>query len=335
MIAVIGGGIAGVAVVHALAREGRAVVLYDEGDAVSSGASGVPVALMNPYRGKRALPLPADLAGHERFLALAAEFGPAAVGWHDVGVLRIADSAERARAWRDLAEVRWIEPREIERRVGWPLEAPHGGFLFERGGFFETRTLREALLARAVQRGAELRAREAVLALEHEENAVELRSARRVERFAAVVSCTGAGVAPWAPCADLRRVDGEVLGWRRQESLAAASTGGSVPVIIARCLLIRSRDEVWVGGAHGGERAEGGGHSEMLRASASALWPALGAVPPECSFRAARAATPSNEPRVRRVAARLWAVEGLAGRGYLRALDLAERVLLELRAVLR
>jgi tRNA 5-methylaminomethyl-2-thiouridine biosynthesis bifunctional protein len=315
VIAVLGGGIAGAAVLYELAQRGLAAVLYDDGDAVSGGASGVPVALLNPYRGKRALPLPADLAGLQRFLALAAELGASALGWHEVGVLRIADSAERARAWRGLAGVRWIEPEEIERCAGRSLAAPHGGFLFERGGFVATRVLREALLARAVERGAAVRVRDAVLALELEERTVAVRSARGVERFAAIVSCTGAAPAPWAKSADLRRVEGEVLGWRREELGAAGSFRGPEPVLIARCLLIRSPDEVWVGGAHGGERAEEHDHAAMLRASASALWPELRAVAPRSVFRAARAATPSNEPRVRRVAARLWAVEGLAGRG--------------------
>ncbi len=330
MIAIVGGGIAGAAALHVLARAGFEVELYDDGDAVSGGASGVPVALLNPYRGKRALPSAEDLAGHERFLAEVAELGAERAGWHAVGVLRLADSAERASAWRELPLVRWIASEELSAVAALELRASHGGFLFERGGFVDTRVLREALIAAARARGAAVRSGVRVHSLEPENDGVRLHTTMGERRARIAVSCTGAVSAPWAPRDDLRAVAGEVLCYARAPLGPAHIAAVREPVLVARCLMIRTPQEIHVGGAHGGDRAEAQDAAALLHAAGSALWPALAPLSPTSSFRATRAATPSNQPRVRRVAERLWSVEGLAGRGYLRAFELAAQLHREL-----
>lgn len=326
MIAVVGGGIAGIACVHALMRRGAATMLVDSGDARTTGASAVPAAVLNPFRGKRAVPSAADLAGLDRFLSLVNEIDSGTRVWHPVGILRIADHAERAARWQTLSGVRWLRSEELADVARIELDAPHGGFYFERGGYVHTAALRGALLEAACQGGAHTALHTHVDRIDADQDGVSLTTSAGVMRVSQVIACTGASVVPWTGAEDLRRVDGELLEWDRTELNAPQSPSTSEPVIISRCLLIRSPQRVWVGGIHVGTRGTGPDDSAQLRSAAGALWPLLAVAPIARSFRATRAASSTNVPRVRRLNSRVWAVEALAGRGYLRAFDLAEEV---------
>ena len=69
---VVGGGVMGVTLAYTLARRGARVTLL-EGGAGPRGASGVPVALLNPYRGRSARASAFDLAALAATWALVGE----------------------------------------------------------------------------------------------------------------------------------------------------------------------------------------------------------------------------------------------------------------------
>ncbi|HEX7022971.1 MAG TPA: FAD-dependent oxidoreductase, partial [Trueperaceae bacterium] len=58
---IVGAGIAGCTLAYELCKRGRRVLLLEAGLAGREGASGVPVALANPYRGRSARASPNDL----------------------------------------------------------------------------------------------------------------------------------------------------------------------------------------------------------------------------------------------------------------------------------
>jgi glycine/D-amino acid oxidase-like deaminating enzyme len=50
--AIVGGGVMGLSLARALAQRGREVTLYSAGERGAEGASALPVALLNPFRGR-------------------------------------------------------------------------------------------------------------------------------------------------------------------------------------------------------------------------------------------------------------------------------------------
>ncbi|NLG09269.1 MAG: FAD-binding oxidoreductase, partial [Deinococcales bacterium] len=166
-VLVVGAGIAGSALAYELARRGVDCLLVEH-ERPGAGASGVPVALINPHRGRSARASAADLEGARAFweLTAALERGGGVSGARRSGVLRVPDQERQARAWRRLAQAsaaaRWLEPAEVPA----PYHAPHGALLVEGGGWADTRALLSALTAAAQGHGATLRTGTALLSLE-------------------------------------------------------------------------------------------------------------------------------------------------------------------------
>ncbi|MDE0099936.1 MAG: FAD-dependent oxidoreductase [Truepera sp.] len=113
-VAVVGAGVAGCMVAFELSRRGHPVTLIDRAGPGRGGASGVPVALLNPHRGRSGRATPSDLEGLAAFWRLCGELEAEGLdpGAHRTGVLRIAHSRRPARAGRGLG-VRWLEPAAV------------------------------------------------------------------------------------------------------------------------------------------------------------------------------------------------------------------------------
>lgn len=151
-IAVIGAGIAGASVAHALAARGAHVTVIDSADGPASGASGNLAGVFRPLPSRddshlSRLLRAGFLLGRQQFSALP----EARCGW--TGVLHIARDTKHAATQRRVVEeqalpvdfCRFVERAEASALAGWPVE--QGGWWFARGGWINPPSLCRALLA--------------------------------------------------------------------------------------------------------------------------------------------------------------------------------------------
>ena len=126
-----GGGVAGCTLTYELSKRGRRVVLLEAGHVGTQGASSVPAALLNPYRGRSARASEEDKKGLEAMWRVVSELRDLGLdhGVHQTGVLRVASNKKQAKTWRGRDGVRWLD-----REIPAAYHAPFGGFLVERGG---------------------------------------------------------------------------------------------------------------------------------------------------------------------------------------------------------
>jgi glycine/D-amino acid oxidase-like deaminating enzyme len=319
-IAVIGAGIAGCSLAYELSKYPCDVTLVDA-KRIGSGASSVPLALLNPHRGRTARASELDKAGLAAMWELKAEleglgFEP---GLHQTGVLRIASSARQAKLWRGLEGVRWLESSQIPA----VYHAPFGGFLVERGGYVEPRKLLNALVSVAKERG--------VSVVEHctvERIDKETRGQGDTESgpfslspclpfpLSAVILCPGASKTFTANLG-LEYQAGDVIGLESDATLpypiAGAIYGSSLEGV------------VYMGGNHRDEDDDDVYHLEQLQKSSSWFIPALKDAKRISNWSGVRAKQENNEPIVRELEPSLWFFGALGGRGFLCAYHLAKQ----------
>lgn len=151
-VAVIGAGVAGSAVAHALAQRGIAVTVLERADAPAQAASGNPVAVFRPVVSR-------DDNRSTRFTRAAflhAMRAWPALGrkleWSACGVLHLARDAEVAlkqqQALADTAPpaeyARWVEQDEARELANWPVDVP--GVFYPTAGWVEPDSLCRAWL---------------------------------------------------------------------------------------------------------------------------------------------------------------------------------------------
>ncbi|MDQ3396485.1 MAG: FAD-binding oxidoreductase, partial [Deinococcota bacterium] len=104
---IVGAGVAGCCLAYRLASRGLPVTLLDKGRIGAQGASSVPLALLNPNRGRSARASLFDLASLEATWALVSDLEALGLdhGAHKTGVLRVASNARQAKGWQALAGV--------------------------------------------------------------------------------------------------------------------------------------------------------------------------------------------------------------------------------------
>lgn len=131
-VAVIGAGVAGTALAHALAQRGIAVTVLERADSPAQAASGNPVAVFRPVISRddnRASRLTRAAFLHD--LRAWAALGEQ-VEWSRCGVLHLAKDADAAtkqqQALADTAPpadfARWVELGEARELANWPVAAP-------------------------------------------------------------------------------------------------------------------------------------------------------------------------------------------------------------------
>lgn len=151
-VAVIGAGVAGAALAHALAQRGVAVTVLERGAELGSGASGNPVAVFRPMLSRddtRASRLTRAAFLHN--LRAWAALGES-VEWSRCGVLHLPkDEVAAARQQQALVNAappaefaRWVEPGEACELANWPVDAP--GLFFPAAGWVVPGTLCRAWL---------------------------------------------------------------------------------------------------------------------------------------------------------------------------------------------
>ncbi len=173
-IAVIGAGVAGASVAHALAQRGHAVTVFEAADAPAQGASGNHVGVFRPLPSLDDSRLSRLLrAGFLRGRQLFATLPDARLGW--TGALHIArDPKHEATQQRIAADqptdfCRFVTRAEASELAGWPVE--FGGWWFPQAGWINPPSLVRALLAgldvhygQRIDRLADLDAEDIVLA---------------------------------------------------------------------------------------------------------------------------------------------------------------------------
>jgi glycine/D-amino acid oxidase-like deaminating enzyme len=335
-LAIVGGGVAGLSLARAAARAGVSVVLLERSPAggeggwpAPDGASALPAALLNPWRGRKGDAHPDDRAGLttvERWAAeLAAEgLAPGAVRG---GLLRIPDAERQARAWRERAErepsLTWWPASEVPA----PYRAPHGALRVAGGGWLRPCRWLAALAASARAHGATLRRGAAVHRLERAADGPwRLRDAAGAELATAttVAVATGAHAAPSATVdgtavawPDWRRTRGEVVTVRGGPAFALPVAGGTYGA--------SDGDVAWIGGGHRPPEDLAGADPEHLRDAFAWAVPGVAGARIASVWSALRAKRRDARPEVAEVAPRLWTFGAFSGRGFLCAAHEAER----------
>jgi tRNA 5-methylaminomethyl-2-thiouridine biosynthesis bifunctional protein len=140
-VAIIGAGVAGSSLAHALAQRGVAVTVLERAEEIGSGASGNPVAVFRPVLSRddnRASRLTRAAFLHDlRAWAALSEH----VEWSRCGVLHLPKDAEAAakqqQALADIAPpdayARWVDLDEARELANWPVATP--GVFFPSAGW--------------------------------------------------------------------------------------------------------------------------------------------------------------------------------------------------------
>ena len=83
------------------------------------GASGVPVALLNPYRGRTARASELDKAGLSAVWEVMSELEHLGFehGIHRSDILRIASNQKQAKLWQKLDGVKVVKPEDIPKSL--------------------------------------------------------------------------------------------------------------------------------------------------------------------------------------------------------------------------
>ena len=324
MIAVVGGGVMGSTLLYLLAARGLPVTLFERGGVGGSGASGVPVALLNPYRGRSARASSFDLESLATMWRLVDELEAAGyeTGVYRSGVLRVAPNAKQAKRWRKRDGVRWLEPDNVDAAY----HAPFGAFVAPQGGWLEPRLWLRALTQAARQRGATVVEGCEVRGLEPGTLYTTLYTTVGSFSAAQVVLCSGPSLTLGQSTLGLEYVAGEVIGLELGAPLG-------LPYPLAGAVYGAARGATfYLGGNHRpADQTDETAPAQLQRAGGWFI-PALRDAQLRSVWHGVRARASDNLPIVKKLGPGLWFAGALAGRGFLAAAQVAETVAAALAA---
>ena len=327
-LAVVGGGVAGASLALAAAEAAADVHLFDAADGMA-GASGVPAALVNPYRGRSGRASLDDRRGAHATWCRAAALDAAgfAAGAHPTSVIRVADQARQARAWQEREGAIAFGPEAAPTAGRW--RAPHGGLLVPSGGWIDPWRWLGALRSAATEVGASWRPHTRVSALEQTRAGAWRLLGPGLEGdtagpFDLVALCLGAsapGALPHLPVTALPGAVALLPGHAPARPLAGALYAAPLGSP-ARYGLDPRRAWLAVGG---GNPAVADDDGERLRRALQRSLPAELA-PVQATWRGLRARGPDPQPQVAQLRPGVWWFGAFGGRGFLRAVLEAERL---------
>lgn len=311
MIVIIGGGVMGCTLSYRLAQQGKRVTLLERRTIGQGGASGVPVALLNPYRGRSARASAFDLESLGSMWRLVGELQAQGfeTGVHRSGVLRIASNAKQAKTWQKREGVRWLDPDDVPDAY----HAPFGGFLALEGGWLEPKVWLRALVSAAQKRGTTV-IEDCEVA--HITPGLELQTSQGPLQATAVVLCSGSETTLGQDALGLEHVAGEAIGLRHPVSL---------PYPLAGAVYGAQRgDTFFLGGNHRPAATTDASAPTQLQRAGGWFVPSLSGAALESVWHGVRAKTSDNLPLVRELQPGLWFAGALAGRGFLCAAQVAQ-----------
>ncbi len=306
---------AGCSLAYELSKRPVRVTLLEAGT-LGHGASDVPVALLNPHRGRTARASDLDTAGLTAMRDLATELQGEGLepGVHLSGVLRVASNEKQADKWRALPGTIFLPPAEVPP----PYHAPLGALFVERGGWLEPGTFLAALTVSARQRGVQVLEHRKVLSLSRAGARWNIVS--QDETFSAdrVVLCLGADRLPGVTLPGLERLAGDVV---------RLETDLTLPLPLAGAVYgAQKNGDVFVGGNHRAEGETDPGAAARLQRSASWFVKDLARARLTSVWTGVRAKREGSEPLVEELEPGLWFYGALAGRGFLCAPYLSRRL---------
>jgi len=314
VIVIVGGGVMGCTLSYLLAARGRRVTLLESYRIGQGGASGVPVALLNPYRGRSARASDFDTASLAAMWRLVDELEAQGLetGVHRSGVIRIASNAKQAKTWRGRAGVRWLDVTAVPGAY----HAPFGGFVAPQGGWLEPRLWLKALAEAAQKRGATLVEN---CAVRHVTPGLELETTQGTIQATRVVLCSGSGTALGQGVLGLENVAGEVIGLERDDDFA-----NPLPYPLAGAVYgAQVADTFFLGGNHRPATLADETAPAQLQRAGGWFIPSLQGAALTSVWHGVRAKTESNLPLVCELRPGLVFAGALAGRGFLCAAHVA------------
>ena len=315
---IVGGGVAGLTLAYALSRAGTEVTLL-EAERFGAGASGAPLALLNPHRGRSARASDLDLAGLEVMRRWHGDLTRQGLGSGVTfgGVLRLAVTAKQARQWRQRSAeqpaARWLEPAAVPESY----RAPHGGLLIE-GGWLEPGTFLGTLAEAARRQGAEVRESSPVRGLRRRKPGFEVLTRDASLPAARVILCLGTGRLPGLELPGLEQSAGDVIGLQPSPD-APYPVAGSV-------YGAQRGNTFWLGGNHRPVGASDSGAAAQLHRSGGYFLPALAQAERISHWQGVRGQRPDRQPLLAELEPDLWYLGAFGGRGFLCAALLAERL---------
>lgn len=328
-IGIVGGGVMGLSCARALARRGDEVTLWSAADLGAGGASEVPVALLNPFRGRTGRAHPDDHAALEATWRWASELRSEGLdpGAEPSGVLRIADGPRQAQAFASVPGLRTWAPTDAPA----PFRAPHGGALGAAGGWLDPRRWTAALARSAHQSGAVLRAQTPVAAIDRTGDGTwrVVGANGAASRHDRLLLATGAAAWParWSrtlPAPAFTRHAGDVVITGLPAPALPLAGGVYLGPVATPTGVVAA-----VGGHHRPPGPPAGDAAIRLRMALAWAWPDLAADTAANPFGhrlwwGVRAHGVGNRPQLLELAPDAWWVGGLAGRGFLAAALQAE-----------
>jgi glycine/D-amino acid oxidase-like deaminating enzyme len=324
-VGIVGGGVAGLSLARALARSGAAVTLHGSGAFGADGASAVPVALLNPFRGRSGRARPDDLTALEVTWRWAAELRAEGLdpGAERSGVVRVADGPRQARAF---ATVEGLRPFAAASTPP-PFRAPHGGAWGDAGGWVDPARWTAALASSAASSGAILRPARPVAALEPRPGGGWrlLGIDGSASDVGLLVVATGATPwpHPWArslTAPGFQRIAGDVVVTR-----LAAPPWPLAGAVYLGPVASPAGPVAAVGGHHRPPGAAAPDAAGRLTSALAWAWPPLLDAGSDLAvWSGIRAHGDANRPQFVELAPDAWWLGALAGRGFLAAAALAE-----------
>ena len=315
MIVIVGGGVMGVTLAYTLARREVRVTLLEGGEG-PRGASGVPVALLNPYRGRSARASDFDIAALAATWALVGELEQQGfeTGVHRSGVVRVASNAKQAKTWAKREGVNPFGPDAAPRG----FHAPFGGFTAASGGWLEPQRYLAALSAGAVRRGATLLTGHEVLDVSA---ALEVHTDNGDFQAQQIVLCTGSSLTLSQGEVGLEQIAGEVVG------LALREPDPPLPYPLAGAVYgAQVGGAFFLGGNHRPAEVTDEHAPVLLQRAGGWFVPALRDADIASVWYGVRVTAEDHLPVVRPLRPGVLFVGGLAGRGFLAAASVAQKV---------
>ena len=329
-IIIIGAGIAGCSLAYELSKHTHAhpdkprVSLIEQGRVHHQGASSVPLALLNPHRGRTARATPNDTQGLHIMQQLKQELESAQLpsGIVMTGIIRVASNARQAKDWQKR------HPDVFTLTLPGTYHAPHGGLRIPAGGVINPAQLLTSLRATATQNGVTLHEHTRVTHVQQHTTTLSVHTSNqtRTHQHTAthLIYCIGATPPPQSshPLPELEFLAGDVI------TLSPAQ----LPVPIAGAIYGAERNNnVFIGGNHRPANTQDPDAATQLHNSASWFVPTLKHAVVTDVWTGVRAKQMSNEPLVTQLSPNSWYFGALAGRGFLQGMlharALSQRIL--------
>jgi len=313
---IIGAGIAGCSLAYELSKNHSIKVsLLEAGTISKQGASSVPMALLNPHRGRTARATDLDLKGLNAMRQLAQELESLGLthGMHFTGVLRIAHNEKQQKKFAKL-HLKQLKTEDITA----PYHAPHGGILIEEAGWLEPYSLLKALKDAFISQGGTVKERCKVEKIVKREDVLDVFTTETSLSADKVILAVGASHNPNLKLPEMERIAGDVI---------ALDAKLDMPYPIAGAIYgMQNGNKVFMGGNHRSENEADPEAISRLKQSPSWFLKDLLDAPIVHQWSGVRAKCDDNTPLVKELEPDVWFFGEFGGRGFLCSYFLAQNL---------